>query len=208
MNKYKIIIDTLKTMYPDARCELNHDSPYELLIATILSAQSTDKRVNIVTKDLFKVANTAEDMLALGEEKLKEYIRSIGFYNAKSKNIILASKDIIDKFDGEVPRDMKNLTSLAGVGRKTANVVMSNCFDVPAIAVDTHVFRLAHRLGFSNKKDVLQVEYDLQKKISKKDWTYAHHLLIFHGRYRCKAQNPSCTDCQLSDYCNYYKKKS
>lgn len=208
MNKYKIIIDTLKTMYPDARCELKHDSPYELLIATILSAQSTDKRVNIVTKDLFKVANTAEDMLALGEEKLKEYIRSIGFYNAKSKNIILASKDIIDKFDGEVPRDMKNLTSLAGVGRKTANVVMSNCFDVPAIAVDTHVFRLAHRLGFSNKKDVLQVEYDLQKKIAKKDWTYAHHLLIFHGRYRCKAQNPSCTDCQLSDYCNYYKKKS
>ena len=208
MNKYKIIIDTLKTMYPDARCELKHDSPYELLIATILSAQSTDKRVNIVTKDLFKVANTAEDMLALGEEKLKEYIRSIGFYNAKSKNIILASKDIIDKFDGEVPRDMKNLTSLAGVGRKTANVVMSNCFDVPAIAVDTHVFRLAHRLGFSNKKDVLQVEYDLQKKIAKKDWTYAHHLLIFHGRYRCKAQNPTCTDCQLSDYCNYYKKKS
>lgn len=208
MNKYKIIIDTLKTMYPDARCELNYDSPYELLIATILSAQSTDKRVNIVTKDLFKVANTAEDMLALGEEKLKGYIRSIGFYNTKSKNIILASKDIIDKFDGEVPRDMKNLTSLAGVGRKTANVVMSNCFDVPTIAVDTHVFRLAHRLGFSNKKDVLQVEYDLQKKIAKKDWTYAHHLLIFHGRYRCKAQNPSCTDCQLSDYCNYYKKKS
>jgi endonuclease III len=208
LNKYKIIINTLKTMYPDARCELDHNSPYELLIATILSAQSTDKRVNIVTKDLFKVANTAETMLALGEEKLKEYIRSIGFYNAKSKNIILASKDIIDKFDGEVPRDMKNLTSLAGVGRKTANVVMSNCFDVPAIAVDTHVFRLAHRLGFSNKKDVLQVEYDLQKKIAKKDWTYAHHLLIFHGRYRCKAQNPSCTDCQLSDYCNYYKKKS
>lgn len=208
MNKYKIIIDTLKTMYPDARCELDHNSPYELLIATILSAQSTDKRVNIVTKDLFKVANTAEDMLALGEEKLKGYIRSIGFYNTKSKNIILASKDIIDKFDGEVPRDMKNLTSLAGVGRKTANVVMSNCFDVPAIAVDTHVFRLAHRLGFSNKKDVLQVEYDLQKKIAKKDWTYAHHLLIFHGRYRCKAQNPICTDCQLSDYCNYYKKKS
>ena len=208
MNKYKIIIDTLKTMYPDARCELDHNSPYELLIATILSAQSTDKRVNIVTKDLFKVANTAETMLALGEEKLKEYIRSIGFYNAKSKNIILASKDIIDKFDGKVPRDMKDLTSLAGVGRKTANVVMSNCFDVPAIAVDTHVFRLAHRLGFSDKKDVLQVEYDLQKKIAKKDWTYAHHLLIFHGRYRCKAQNPICTDCQLSDYCNYYKKKS
>ncbi|EFM39628.1 endonuclease III [[Eubacterium] yurii subsp. margaretiae ATCC 43715] len=208
MNKYKKIIDTLKTMYPDARCELNHSSPYELLIATILSAQSTDKRVNIVTKELFKVADTPENMVALGEEKLKDYIRSIGFYNAKSKNIILASKDIIEKFDGEVPRDMKDLTSLAGVGRKTANVVMSNCFDVPAIAVDTHVFRLAHRLGFSDKKDVLQVEYDLQKKIAKKDWTYAHHLLIFHGRYRCKAQNPACMDCQLNDYCNYYKKKS
>ena len=207
LSKYKQIIETLKIMYPDAKCELNHNSPYELLIATILSAQSTDKRVNIVTKELFKVAGTPENMLALGEEKLKDYIRSIGFYNTKSKNIILASKDIIQKFDGKVPDNMKDLTSLAGVGRKTANVVLSNCFDVPAIAVDTHVFRLAHRLGFSDKKDVLQVEYDLQKKIAKKDWTYAHHLLIFHGRYRCKAQNPTCTGCQLSDYCNYYKKE-
>lgn len=192
-------------MYPDAKCELNHSSSYELLIATILSAQSTDKRVNIVTKDLFKVADTPYKMLQLGEEKLKNYIRSIGFYNTKSKNIILASKDIIEKFDGEVPNNMKDLVSLAGVGRKTANVVLSNCFNVPAIAVDTHVFRLAHRLGFSNNKDVLQVEYDLQKKISKKDWTLAHHLLIFHGRYKCKAQNPSCDECELRGYCKYYR---
>lgn len=205
MNKYRKIIDILKQMYPDARCELIHENPYELLIATILSAQSTDKRVNIATKELFKVANTPQKMIELGEERLKEYIRSIGFYNAKSKNIISASRDIITKFDSKVPETMEELTSLAGVGRKTANVVMSNCFGVPAIAVDTHVFRLAHRLGFSNDDNILQVEYDLQKKIAKKDWTLAHHMLIFHGRYTCKAQRPMCSVCNLSSYCNYYK---
>lgn len=205
MNKYKKIIDTLKIMYPDARCELIHENPYELLIATILSAQSTDKRVNMTTKELFKVANTPQKMVELGEEKLKEYIRSIGFYNTKSKNIISASRDIITKFNSKVPETMEELTSLAGVGRKTANVVMSNCFGVPAIAVDTHVFRLAHRLGFSNDDNILQVEYDLQKKIAKKDWTLAHHMLIFHGRYTCKAKRPMCSVCDLRNYCNYYK---
>ncbi len=205
MNKYKAIIEILKEMYPDATCELNHNTPYELLVATILSAQSTDKRVNIVTKDLFKVADTPEKMVKLGEEKLKEYIRTIGFFNTKSKNLISMSRDLIQKYNSEVPKTMEELTSLAGVGRKTANVVMSNCFKVPAIAVDTHVFRLAHRLGFSAQEDVYKVEIDLQKKIAKKDWTLAHHMLIFHGRYTCKAKNPLCEECNLKEYCLYYK---
>lgn len=205
MNKYKAIIEILKEMYPDATCELNHNTPYELLVATILSAQSTDKRVNIVTKDLFKVADTPEKMVKLGEEKLKEYIRTIGFFNTKSKNLISMSRDLIQKYNSEVPKTMEELTSLAGVGRKTANVVMSNCFKVPAIAVDTHVFRLAHRLGFSKEEDVYKVEMDLQKKIAKKDWTLAHHMLIFHGRYTCKAKNPLCEECNLKEYCLYYK---
>ncbi|MGP1411054.1 MAG: endonuclease III [Peptoanaerobacter stomatis] len=205
MNKYKAIIEILKEMYPDATCELNHNTPYELLVATILSAQSTDKRVNIVTKDLFKVADTPEKMVKLGEEKLKEYIRTIGFFNTKSKNLISMSRDLIQKYNSEVPKTMEELTSLAGVGRKTANVVMSNCFKVPAIAVDTHVFRLAHRLGFSAQEDVYKVEMDLQKKIAKKDWTLAHHMLIFHGRYTCKAKNPLCEECNLKEYCLYYK---
>lgn len=205
MNKYKQIIEILKTAYPDAKCELNHKSPYELLVATILSAQSTDKRVNIVTSQLFKVADTPEKMLSLGEEKLKEYIKSIGFYNTKSKNLIAMSKALIQDYNSQVPDNMNDLVKLAGVGRKTANVVLSNCFCVPAIAVDTHVFRLSHRLGFSKSEDLLQVEYDLQKKIAKKDWSLAHHLLIFHGRYTCKAQRPSCEICNLKHLCTYYK---
>lgn len=205
MNKYKQIIEILKETYPDAKCELVHETPYELLVATILSAQSTDKRVNIVTKELFKIANTPEKMVALGEEKLKEYIKSIGFFNAKSKNLISMSNALIEKFNSMVPDNMQDLTSLSGVGRKTANVVLSNSFGVPSIAVDTHVFRLAHRLGFSKKDDVLQVEYDLQKKIPKYEWSLAHHLLIFHGRYMCKAQRPNCTACPVKECCTYYK---
>lgn len=205
MNKYKQIIEILKNTYPDARCELVHDTAYELLVATILSAQSTDKRVNIVTKELFKIANTPEKMVSLGEDKLKEYIKSIGFFNTKSKNLISMSNTLIEKFDSKVPDNMQALTSLAGVGRKTANVVLSNSFGVPSIAVDTHVFRLAHRLGFSKSDDILQVEYDLQKKIPKYQWSLAHHLLIFHGRYMCKAQRPNCTICPTKPYCNHYK---
>ena len=207
LSKYKQIIDILKQSYPDAKCELRHSSAYELLVATILSAQSTDKRVNIVTEQLFKIANTAETMVELGEDKLKEYIKSIGFYNTKSKNIISMSRDLINKYNCQVPRSLEELTSLAGVGRKTANVVMSNCFNIPAIAVDTHVFRLSHRLGFSKHEDVYKVELDLQKKIAKKDWTLAHHMLILHGRYCCKAQKPLCDKCNLINYCLYYKTK-
>ena len=176
-------------------------------MATVLSAQSTDVRVNIVTKELFKNFNTPEKILKLGEEKLMEYIKSIGFYNVKSKNIIALSHLLIQNYDSQVPDEMDELLKLPGVGRKTANVVLSNCFGVPAIAVDTHVFRVSTRLGFSDKKDPLQVEQDLMKKISKKYWTDAHHAFIFHGRRVCKARNPMCELCSVQSYCKFYKKK-
>lgn len=207
MSKYNIIVKTLLDTYPDAKCELEYKSPYELLVATVLSAQSTDVRVNIVTKELFKNYNTPEKILKLGEEKLMEYIKSIGFYNVKSKNIIALSHLLIQNYDSQVPDEMDELLKLPGVGRKTANVVLSNCFGVPAIAVDTHVFRVSTRLGFSDKKDPLQVEQDLMKKISKKYWTDAHHAFIFHGRRVCKARNPMCELCSVQSYCKFYKKK-
>lgn len=207
MSKYNIIVKTLLDTYPDAKCELEYQTPYELLVATVLSAQSTDVRVNIVTKELFKNYNTPEKILKLGEEKLMEYIKSIGFYNVKSKNIIALSHLLIQNYDSQVPDEMDELLKLPGVGRKTANVVLSNCFGVPAIAVDTHVFRVSTRLGFSDKKDPLQVEQDLMKKISKKYWTDAHHAFIFHGRRICKARNPICELCSVQSYCKFYKKK-
>ena len=207
MSKYNIIVKTLLDTYPDAKCELEYKTPYELLVATVLSAQSTDVRVNIVTKALFKNFNTPEKILKLGEEKLMEYIKSIGFYNVKSKNIIALSHLLIQNYDSQVPDEMDELLKLPGVGRKTANVVLSNCFGVPAIAVDTHVFRVSTRLGFSDKKDPLQVEQDLMKKISKKYWTDAHHAFIFHGRRICKARNPMCELCSVQSYCKFYKKK-
>lgn len=207
MSKYNIIVKTLLDTYPDAKCELEYKTPYELLVATVLSAQSTDVRVNIVTKELFKNYNTPEKILKLGEEKLMEYIKSIGFYNVKSKNIIALSHLLIQNYDSQVPDEMDELLKLPGVGRKTANVVLSNCFGVPAIAVDTHVFRVSTRLGFSDKKDPLQVEQDLMKKISKKYWTDAHHAFIFHGRRICKSRNPMCELCSVQSYCKFYKKK-
>ena len=207
MSKYNIIVKTLLDTYPDAKCELEYKTPYELLVATVLSAQSTDVRVNIVTKELFKNYNTPEKILKLGEEKLMEYIKSIGFYNVKSKNIIALSHLLIQNYDSQVPDEMDELLKLPGVGRKTANVVLSNCFGVPAIAVDTHVFRVSTRLDFSDKKDPLQVEQDLMKKISKKYWTDAHHAFIFHGRRICKARNPMCELCSVQSYCKFYKKK-
>lgn len=201
------IIEILSETYPNAKCELDFSTPYELLVATVLSAQSTDKRVNIVTNELFKAANTPKKMLELGEEKLKKYIKSIGFYNNKSKNIIKLSKSLVDCYNSKVPDNMDDLTSLAGVGRKTANVVLSNCFSQDAIAVDTHVSRLANRLGFSNSKNVDKIEKDLQKKIDKNLWSISHHLFISHGRNLCKARNPKCDECPLQSLCKYYKSK-
>lgn len=204
MTKYKEILKTLINFYPDARCELTFSSPYELLIATVLSAQSTDKRVNIVTKELFRKYNTPSKIIDLGQEKLAKEIRSIGFYNTKSKNIIDLSKILKETYGSEVPQSREALMKLPGVGRKTANVVISNCFGIAAIAVDTHVFRVTRRLGFSKAKTPDEVERDLMKKIPQEKWTLAHHVFIFHGRNICKARSPLCRECPVSHLCEYY----
>lgn len=208
MNRTRKIIDKIIEMYPDAHCELLHSNPYELLIATVLSAQSTDKRVNIVVSELFKICSTPEQMVELGEEELIKYIKSIGFYNAKAKNIIKLSKMLIEKYNGQVPNDREELVKLPGVGRKTANVVLSNAFDVPAFAVDTHVLRVSNRLGLTKSDDPYIVEKDITDKIPKKLYKDAHHAMIFHGRRTCKAINPQCEICILKDeFCKYYRHK-
>lgn len=200
------VIEILKEEYPDVRCELNHNSPFELLIATILSAQCTDVRVNMVTDKLFKKYNTPLDFVNLGAQGIEPLIKSCGFYKNKAKNIYLASKELIEKYNSEVPKTIEELMTLNGVGRKTANVVASNCFGVAAIAVDTHVFRLSNRIGFVDESDVLKTEMALQKKIPKSLWTLSHHLLIFHGRRVCSARNPNCSSCNISNYCRYYRR--
>ncbi|URZ05402.1 Endonuclease III [Clostridium felsineum] len=192
-------------MYPEAKCALNFNTPYELLISTMLSAQCTDKRVNVVTKELFKEYNTPLKMLTLTEEELQQKIKSCGLYKNKSKNILEASRGLIDKFKGEVPRSLEELTSLAGVGRKTANVVMSNAFGIPAIAVDTHVFRVSNRIGIADSKNVYDTEKQLMKNIKKEDWSTMHHALIWHGRQLCKARKPECESCGLKENCKYFK---
>ncbi|WBW49469.1 endonuclease III [Peptoniphilus equinus] len=200
------VLDLLEVLHPDAHCELNHNTPYELLVATILSAQCTDVRVNQVTPALFAEADTPEAMVALGESRLKELIRTCGFYNNKAANILNASASIITSYGGEVPQTIEELTTLAGVGKKTANVVASNCFGVPAIAVDTHVGRLANRIGFCDEKDPLKIEAKLEQKIDKSRWTQAHHTLIFHGRRICTARKPHCEDCTITHYCYHYRR--
>ena len=199
------VIGILLKTYPDATVELEHSSTFELLIATILSAQCTDVRVNKITRELFKDYNTPEDFIQLTEEELGEKIKSCGFYKVKSKNILATSRIILEEFNGEVPSTMEELITLPGVGRKTANVVLSNAFGVPAIAVDTHVFRVSNRIGLACSKNVLDTEKDLMNNIEKNMWSKAHHLLIFHGRRICKARKPLCEKCPVKDYCLYYK---
>ena len=203
----KIILDILEEMYPDARCELNYETPFQLLVATILSAQTTDKKVNKVTETLFKDYPSLVDFLTISNDELEERIKEIGLYRNKSKNIILMCNQLIQKFNGEVPNTMEELITLAGVGRKTANVVLSNAFNVPSIAVDTHVFRVSNRLGLASSDNVLEVEMQLRKEIVKSRWSKTHHLLIFHGRYCCTAQRPKCAECRLKEYCVYYKNR-
>ena len=203
--KNKIITEKLKEMYPDAKCELNYETPFQLLVATVLSAQTTDKKVNEVTKELFKDYPDAESFANLTQEMLEDKIRVIGLYRNKAKNLVLLAKKIRDDFGGEVPGTMEGITSLPGAGRKTANVVLSNAFDVPSIAVDTHVFRVSNRIGLANSDDVYDVEMQLQKKINKSEWTLMHHVLIFHGRRCCTARNPKCEECGIKEYCKYYK---
>lgn len=192
-------------LYPDADCALNFNSPFELLIATILSAQCTDQRVNLVTTELFKDYNTPYKMIELTEESLQEKIKSCGLYKNKSKNILGACTELIDKFHGEVPNTMEELTSLSGVGRKTANVVMANAFGIPTIAVDTHVFRVSNRIGIVHGENVYDTEKQLMENIDKKDWTKMHHCLIWHGRQTCKARKPKCHECRVNTVCEFFK---
>ncbi|MDK2827338.1 MAG: endonuclease [Clostridium butyricum] len=201
----KKIVEILKETYPDAKCELNYETPLQLLVATVLSAQTTDKKVNEVTKELFKDYPDLDAFLEITNDELEERIKQIGLYRNKSKNLILMFRQIKEKFNGEVPTTMEGITSLAGAGRKTANVVLSNAFGVPSIAVDTHVFRVSNRLGLAESDKVLDVEKQLQKELPKKEWTLMHHLLIFHGRRCCTARNPKCEECPLSHICKYDK---
>lgn len=198
------VIDILLELYPDAKAELDHTNEFELLIATILSAQCTDVRVNKVTKVLFDRVKTPEEYLELGQEELENIIRTCGFYRNKSKNILGTCQILMDEYDGKVPDTMDELVKLPGVGRKTANVVLSNAFNVPAIAVDTHVFRVSNRIGLANSSDVLGTEKQLMKNIDKNMWSKAHHLIIFHGRRMCKARGPLCEECPVKDLCLYY----
>ncbi|NBI30562.1 endonuclease III [Chengkuizengella marina] len=210
MNKKEIrrVLDTMGDMFPNAHCELNHENPFELTIAVLLSAQCTDEMVNKVTVHLFKKYKTPQDYLNVPLSELESDIRSIGLYRNKAKNIRKLCEMIIEKYNGEVPKSHSELVELPGVGRKTANVVVSNAFGVPAIAVDTHVERVSKRLALANWKDsVLEVEKKLMKKIPEEEWTQTHHRLIFFGRYHCKAQNPSCDVCPLLDLCREGKKR-
>lgn len=204
----KAIIEGLKRAHPEARAELDFTNPFELLVATILSAQATDVQVNKVTKDLFRAAGTPEAMSRMGLDEMEEAIRSIGLYKTKAKNLLAMSRLLLERHGGEVPRTMEELTALPGVGRKTANVVMSNAFDIPAIAVDTHVFRVSNRLGLAEAEDVLETERQLMKVLPREDWSKMHHCLIFHGRRVCKARNPLCGECTLTEYCKYFRKLS
>lgn len=196
-----VFYNILEKEYPFAKAELNYSTPYELLVATILSAQSTDKRVNIVTEKLFKYANTPEKMYSLGIDKIEELIKTIGLYKSKSKYLYNGAKKLIDEYNSIVPNTLEKLILLDGVGRKTANVVISNVFDTPAIAVDTHVRRLSNRLGFSNTLDVNVIEEDLKKLFPKERWTKLHHMLILHGRRVCKARAPLCDSCKIKEIC-------
>ncbi|MDQ0218953.1 endonuclease III [Peribacillus cavernae] len=210
LNKAQInrCLDTIGEMFPDAHCELDHSNPFELVIAVALSAQCTDALVNRVTKHLFEKYKTPEDYISVPSEELERDIHSIGLYRNKAKNIQKLSRMIIEEYNGEVPRDRDELTNLPGVGRKTANVVVSVAFDVPAIAVDTHVERVSKRLGISRWKDsVLEVEKTLMAKVPKEEWSITHHRLIFFGRYHCKAQSPKCEICPLLELCREGKKR-
>ena len=198
----------LDELYRNPRCELNYNKDYELLIATVLSAQTTDKRVNEVTKVLFDKYDSLEKLANAPIEDIKDIIKPIGTFNKKSVFVKEIAKYLLDNCDGKVPNDEKILTSIPGVGRKTSNVVRSNLFNYPAIAVDTHVNRVSKRLKLaSSKDDVTAVEKKLMKKFPKESWSKLHHQLVLFGRYKCTAIKPKCDDCKIKDICNYYLKK-
>ncbi|MHA7104344.1 endonuclease III [Bacillus sp. C-3-6] len=210
LNKTQIryCLDTMADMYPEAHCELVHDNPFELVIAVALSAQCTDVLVNKVTRNLFQKYKTPEDYLSVSLEELQQDIRSIGLYRNKAKNIQKLCRMLLNDYNGEVPSDRDELTKLPGVGRKTANVVVSVAFGIPAIAVDTHVERVSKRLAICRWKDsVLEVEKTLMKKVPMDEWGVTHHRMIFFGRYHCKAQRPQCEECRLLEVCREGKKR-
>ena len=208
MNKNDIneLINILKITYPDAKCSLNFNTPFELVVAVCLSAQCTDERVNLVTPSLFNRCTEIKDFANINLTELEELIRPCGFYKNKAKNIKKCANQILQDFDGKVPQNMEDLTKLAGVGRKSANVIMLEVFGNPqGIAVDTHCKRISNRIGLSSHKDPLKIEYDLLKQINSLDYKDVNHLFIWHGRYTCKAKNPLCDSCKVKHLCNYYK---
>lgn len=195
------VIDVLASVYPNVKIQLEHTNPFELLIATILSAQCTDNRVNIVTKTLFEKYKIPQDYLIVDPEELERDIFSTGFYKTKARNIRLACKMIIDEFDGEVPNHLDDLVKLPGVGRKTANVILGHCFDTPAIVVDTHVIRISNKLGFVATTDAVKIEHALMKLIPRDIWATFTHYFINHGRNTCIARRPRCTECKIAKLC-------
>lgn len=205
-SKRLAIFDRLAEAIPDPTTELQYNTPFELLIAVVLSAQATDKSVNKATAKLFPVARTPQDILTLGLEGLRDYIKTIGLYNSKAANIIALCRQLLDRHRGEVPKTREALEALPGVGRKTANVILNTAFGQHTIAVDTHIFRVANRTGLAPGKNVLAVEQNLEKWTPRKHKKDAHHLLILHGRYTCTARKPKCPLCIINDLCEYQEK--
>lgn len=197
------ILETLEQVYGSYACGLRYGTPFELLVATILSAQCTDRQVNKITGQLFQQFSTPEAFAALTPGELEPLIHSCGVYRNKARSIVLASRAIMERFGGQVPSTLEHLVSLPGVGRKTANVVLSNAFGVPAIAVDTHVFRVSNRLGLAHAKNVLETERQLMKAIPRDKWSAAHHWIIWHGRSVCLARRPDCIGCPLAQWCEW-----
>ena len=209
IKQWEYCLEKMEEMFPDAHCELVHENPFELTIATLLSAQCTDVLVNKVTATLFKKYKTPEDYLAVSLEELEQDIRSIGLYRSKAKNIQKLCQRLLDEYNGIIPDSREELVTLPGVGRKTANVVLSVAFGHPALAVDTHVERVTKRLGLCKWKDsVLEVENTVMRKTPKEKWSKTHHQLIFFGRYHCKAQNPNCSECPLFEICREGQKRA
>ena len=203
----KLILDRLEENYPDAECALVHQNVYQLIVAVALSAQTTDKSVNLITPALFEKYSTAADLAVAEVSDVEDYIRRIGMYKTKAKNIVGMAKALVEKHGGQVPEDYDALVDLPGVGRKTANVVLSVGFGHQRIAVDTHVFRVANRIGLVAEKDVLKTELSLMDRIPEERWSKTHHSLIFHGRQCCDARKPKCEECSMSKWCEEYKKR-
>lgn len=203
MDKKEFIKDTLRKIIPNPKSELEYSSNFQLLIAVILSAQCTDKRVNMVTKTLFAKWGTPQKLAKAKLEEVEEVIKPCGFYHNKSKNIIACSSELVERHDGQVPSNLKDLVALSGVGRKTANVIMAVAFQKPAMPVDTHVYRVSKRLGLSNGKNVREVENDLMSHFDSDDWSELHHLILLYGRYYCTARNPKCGECAFKEFCTY-----